>query len=113
MMMTERDPLEDFFAAGRAERAQPDAALMARILADAEAETAARAAPAPVRESRLRSVLRGIGGWPALAGLATATVAGVWIGVAVPDVTSPFVAGSGYDLNDLLPGYGADLLVEG
>ena len=113
MTMTERDPLDDFFEAGRADRAAPDPALMARILADAEAVAAARAAPGPRREGRLSAVLRGIGGWPALAGLATATAAGVWIGIAMPDVTSPFVAGAGYDLNDLLPGYGTDLLVEG
>lgn len=113
MVMTERDPLDDFFEAGRADAPMPDAALMARVLADADAQTAARAASAQPRESWLRAVLRGLGGWPTVAGLATATAAGVWIGVALPDVTSTFVGGGGYDLNDLLPGYGTDVLVEG
>ncbi|MEL6645494.1 MAG: hypothetical protein AAFQ79_16305 [Pseudomonadota bacterium] len=111
--MSERDPLDDFFEAGRAERPAPEPAFLARVLADAEAETAARAVPAPRQQGRLRAILNGLGGWPTLAGLATATAAGVWIGVALPDVTGTLVGGSGYDLNDLLPGYGTDLLVEG
>ncbi|MEM9473669.1 MAG: hypothetical protein AAGA71_00115 [Pseudomonadota bacterium] len=113
MTMTERDPLDDFFDAARARPPAPDPALMARVLADAEAQAAAREAPVPVRSGGFAGILRGLGGWPALAGFATATAAGVWIGVALPDVTQPFLGGAAYDVNDLLPGYGTDLLVGG
>lgn len=70
--------------------ALPDA-LTARMLADAEAAQNARAAPpaaAPRRRGRLARAFAGIGGWPALAGFATATVAGVWIGLSPPAVVS-------------------------
>ena len=72
----------------------PDDALMARILADAEriraagASAALSAAPRPGRPDRpgwAMAAIRAIGGWPALAGLAAATLAGVWIGAAPPD----------------------------
>jgi len=93
MAENERDEidrlLEAHFAAAR--QATPPEALLARVLADAEAARpvagGARsglggrpAAPAGVF-SRLRAA---VGGWPALAGLAAATLAGLWIGVAAP-----------------------------
>lgn len=90
--MTERpatdDHLEQFFAADRA--APPDAsdALLTRVLADALAEQAVRAqASAAVQPGfghRLVAVLRDLGGWPAVAGLVAATVAGLWIGISPP-----------------------------
>jgi hypothetical protein len=53
--------------------------------------------------------LAAIGGWPAAAGLATATVAGLWIGYAQPDLGA-VTLGTGadevvYDIGGLLPGY--------
>ncbi|MBW6505840.1 MAG: dihydroorotate dehydrogenase [Rhodobacteraceae bacterium] len=59
--------------------------LLARVLADADAELAARsrAAPAPrpvLRLGIMAELLALLGGWRAVSGLATATVAGVWIG---------------------------------
>ncbi|MEM0947746.1 MAG: hypothetical protein AAGK37_10095 [Pseudomonadota bacterium] len=78
--MTDPDPLDDFFDAARdAPRRMPDSLLM-RIAADAEREVSP-----PSKRSRHRmGVLALLGGWPALGGLATATLAGVWIGVANP-----------------------------
>ncbi|MEQ8895753.1 MAG: hypothetical protein RID23_01590 [Roseovarius sp.] len=82
------DPLKAFFDAGKAARPEPSDALMARIMADADREQAERAkAPAPVRtprRGRLAWLAGALGGWPAMTGLAAATVAGLWIGVSAP-----------------------------
>tara|TARA_R110000737_G_scaffold156641_2_gene185330 strand:- start:449 stop:880 length:432 start_codon:yes stop_codon:yes gene_type:complete len=88
--------LDALFAQARTEAhgeqmALPEA-LSARILADADsvlAEQAAqtqvrRARQAPVRSGFWRQLLTSIGGTPALAGLAVATVAGIWVGIVPP-----------------------------
>lgn len=59
--------------------------LIARILFDADhAQPAAPVAPVapPSVWHRLRDA---IGGWPALGGLAAASVTGLWIGISPPD----------------------------
>ena len=114
------EALEAFFAAGRAEAPEPGADLMARIVADAEAQIAARAPfPAPVprraRGGLWTALISGIGGWPAVAGMATAAVAGVWLGFAAPGSIDTLTGGlllpqsaagtTSYELEDLLPGY--------
>lgn len=77
--------LEQVFAAARgAEPGLPDG-LEQRILRDArmvQAEWAQCAGAA--RAPRWRSVLDLLGGWPAMAGMAAACAAGVWIGFAPP-----------------------------
>lgn len=97
----ERDDtrLADFFAAARRDAPAPSDALMARILADAEAAMP-RGAEAPVRSGPGRSGpeprrggllgwLGGVGGWGGVGGLATATLAGLWFGYAgLTDPTS-------------------------
>lgn len=56
---------------------------MARVLADAAAlQPVAYALPA--RQNRWANLLDVIGGWPALSGLATAGIVGVWMGAAPP-----------------------------
>ena len=83
----DRDPLESYFEVARTKAPEPSDALMARILADADREAECRylaLRPATTSGGKLRAVLSAIGGWPVLAGLATATLAGVWIGVAQP-----------------------------
>ena len=90
---TERD-LETFFEAVRSETEEASPDLLARVLEDAYAEQdalAVREIPSPAAEEPAapsRGILRGlwdaIGGWPAAAGLATATVTGVWIGYNPP-----------------------------
>ncbi|MCA0920114.1 hypothetical protein [Pseudooceanicola nanhaiensis] len=111
---TQDDDLDLFFAAARkGDRARYGAgadslsaqgadvptgmeAFLARIEADAFAAQAALQAPAPVatseeapaREGWLAQLWSAIGGWPSLAGLATATVAGVWIGISPPAALS-------------------------
>ena len=74
--------LDAYFHALKENAAEPSEALLARVLADAETAQPRTIAPLPAesRPSFWQDFLRAIGGWPALAGLATATVAGVWIG---------------------------------
>jgi len=126
--MTERpdgtDPLAAHFAALKARPARPAPDLMARILADADAVQAERAAasscpacPARPRARPLAAAIRALGGWPAMAGLATAAVAGVWIGIDPPSglvgaARTVLDAGDGGYLVDFDPGM-ALILAEG
>jgi len=81
------DPLEAFFDAARAETQTAPAALTARIAAQGRA-LAPPPQPDPTPSRRglrpWRQIVDALGGWPALAGLATACAAGVWIGLAPP-----------------------------
>ena len=117
-MLSDTD-LEGLLRAARQAAPVPPDDLMARILADADTELAGRApAPAvrPVRRGRLAALLAGLGGWPAVAGMMTAMVAGVWIGFASPDQLNDLSGGLllpttdasavSYELEDMLPGYG-------
>jgi hypothetical protein len=98
--MTEPDDdLEELFAVARRDAPRPDAALMGRIAADAE-----RVAPG----RGWRGFWRAIGGWPALAGFAVTALAGVWIGSASPEPVETVIGTQGYDLADLMPGFGAN-----
>lgn len=116
------DPLEAYFAAARAvPPAVPDD-LMARVLADAAAENPLRAAPAAPRLARRESLwlqlVAALGGRGALAGMAAAGLAGVWIGFAQP-LALPFVPDAGTvelfpsDLDLLGDVLAADTLSEG
>ena len=49
--------------------------------------------------AQLRGVIAAIGGWPALGGLATASAAGLWIGLAPPSFIPDPVALAGIDLS--------------
>ncbi|SDJ84818.1 hypothetical protein [Aliiruegeria lutimaris] len=121
--------LEALFDALRDEPEEPSSDLLARVLADAYEAQDARAAkampepvssgPQPARRGRIRGLLDMIGGWPAVAGLVTATVAGVWIGynppAALDDLTLSVMESSySYDasLGSMLPVY-SELLAEG
>lgn len=91
------DDLDGFFAAARAAGPAPSEALVARVLADAEAAMPRAVAPAPEapapRRRWLAAVAALFGGGPMAAGLASAVVAGVAIGYAGP-VTSDWLAGA-------------------
>lgn len=79
------DGLEDFFAAARAARPQPTEALATRVLADAAAT--ARPRPSPPRRRLLRgweSLTATFGGSGVVAGLCSAALAGLWVGLAQP-----------------------------
>lgn len=122
MTKTDRDDdkmLESLFEAGRAEAPVPSQELMARILADAQANMPAPApiarAARPARRGLLAGLLAAVGGWPSVATMATATVAGIWLGFAQPDTLNtlsggtllPGSAGVAYEVDDLIPSYGS------
>jgi hypothetical protein len=92
--------LDDLFAAARAAAPAPSAALLARIEADARhhlPRPAARPARAP--QGLLGRLVRAVGGPAGAAGLATASLAGLWIGIAQPQglttLTEGLTAGLG------------------
>ncbi len=77
--------LDAFFAAARDDTPAPDAAVLARVLAQAEVvQDSFNRAPAPSLATRIIGIWRAFGGWPAMSGLTAATLAGVWIGIAPP-----------------------------
>ncbi|MBN2905810.1 MAG: dihydroorotate dehydrogenase [Rhodobacteraceae bacterium] len=120
--------LEALFAAGREATADPSAALLARVMDDAMAQIEGRAVPAaaavaaplaPARRGLLRGAFRGavaaLGGWPSMAGLASAAIAGLWIGYAGPaglDTVTGALWSDGYEVSDLVPSIDA-FLTEG
>lgn len=107
----ESEALEGFFEAARAHGTAPGAAFLERVHADA---LAAQPRPRPLAPApRARGGwLAALGGWPALTGLATATVAGLWIGVADPATVGDLAFGgldSGYDFSGFMGGYALGL----
>ena len=124
MKMTDKRPLDEaeldeLFSAAVQDRPTPSDDLMARIMADAQAEIAAVsvARPAAPRQGWFASLIASVGGWPAAAGLATAAVTGLMIGLVPPTgllelADDYLVASSVYELDDFMPSYG-DLLGEG
>ena len=99
--------LDALFAAARAAPAPVPDALMARVLADAAAEMPRAAVPAPavrvVPAPGWIAALTGfLGGRSAVAGLAAAGLAGVWIGFAQP-VALPFDTGLSAGTVELYP----------
>ncbi len=87
MTKTDETALEDVFARIRAEDVPVRDALLDRIMLDADTVLAERQQTTPTasRPGLGAMLLDAIGGWPSFSGLAAATVAGVWIGVAPPD----------------------------
>lgn len=107
--------LEPYFDAARQQVPALDDALMARIMADAEAVSAtheaAVATPGPGWISR---ILQGIGGWPAVSGMVTATVLGLAVGINPPSMLEGLASGylvgtSDPYLVDPYQGFGFDL----
>ncbi len=124
--MDERD-LDDLLNEARsAPRPAPPAALTDRVVAAALAEQAARnrvraSAAMPSRQRSLagiwQAMLASIGGGRALAGLSTAALAGLWLGLAAPApvaalTESVWPAQQQLDLVELLPD-DIDFLEEG
>lgn len=87
MTGTENDKdLDAFFDAARNDpRSAPTPELLARILSDADTVMIGVGTAQRTRGARSgvgRSLIRALGGWPSLGGLAAATLAGVWIGLS-------------------------------
>lgn len=84
------------FKAARDEAPQPSADMMARVLAGAGAEAEQLSVTPQVRAPKrgmLANLFEALGGWPAMAGLSAATLAGIWIGVNPPAGLTDQVAG--------------------
>ncbi|MFY8146600.1 MAG: dihydroorotate dehydrogenase [Rhodobacter sp.] len=77
--------LEGLFATARAQRPIPSAGLAERIIGQADAVQAGfKPAPIPARRRRWPGWIVAMGGNGVLAGLATAALAGLWLGFAQP-----------------------------
>ncbi|MCA0042994.1 hypothetical protein [Celeribacter litoreus] len=137
--MTDRDEkqmnemLDALFAEAQQTVETPSEALMARILSDANAEIDARDAQEVSRRDAQRPKTRhpliaaavaALGGWRAVAGLATAGVTGIAIGLGAPGAVTSLATGyadttsvydeavNGYGLDDLVPSF-YELAAEG
>ena len=105
--------LDDLFARARAAGPVPSAGLIARIEADAAAQSGRRVVLRRPRRSRWAGLVAALGGGAVLAGLATATLAGVWIGVAQPaslrtltdTVSGEAAIDTSYDRVELIPSF--------
>lgn len=80
--------LDALFAEMGRDRPQPSEALLSRIVADAEEVQPVPMPRMPQKRSVFGQMMDALGGWPALGGLVTATVAGVYIGFAQPDLVN-------------------------
>ena len=101
--------LEALFDAALEDAPAPSQSLWEQVLADADSQQPM--APGlvramPVKTGWLASLLAAIGGWPSLAGLATATLAGVWFGFTNPEALSESAVAA------LLPGAQEEVLFE-
>ena len=102
--MTTDETLQAFFDAGRGGPA-PSERLYARILSDAGAalpQPVPAAVPAP--RPGLWTTLVAAFGWPALAGMATAAMAGLWLGFAAPD-TVDGIGQADWAMGEMMPSF--------
>ena len=112
-----KDRLDDLFAAARAAAPELPASLSERVLADALAQQADVVAQVPARVQMQRPVRGGVwawlragfGGGGALAGMVAATLAGFYIGFAVPVEPAFLGAALGLEITeiDMMPGLDA------
>lgn len=87
------DMLDDLFAEARVVSPEVSDDLMTRVLADAAASQRIEPPRPEVQGGAWGRLLDMIGGWPAASGLAAATIAGVWIGIAPPAAVEELTAG--------------------
>ncbi|MDQ2095699.1 hypothetical protein [Rhodalgimonas zhirmunskyi] len=101
--------LEAFFSAARETRAEPSAEFMARMMSDALAAQAGIKAEDSAEDRTVRSastskfglrlggLFAALGGWPAMTGLTTAALTGIWLGFSpvtgVSDTLASLVIG--------------------
>ena len=116
---TEDQMLDDFFAAARDDAPVPQGDLIARIMADAEAQIVVpEVTPSRPAPRGWRSALAALGGWGAVAGLGMATFAGLGLGIYMPDSLNTMaqsvlgVSASDYSGTDMLASF-YDLAEEG
>lgn len=108
----DKTELDAAFAQMRQNAPVASEALLARVMADAETviEERNRNVENPRKSRSLWAEIgAAIGGWTAVAGLGTATIAGVWIGFVQPESFSPvsdmFISEiTTSSLDDFMPG---------
>ncbi|GGG74266.1 hypothetical protein GCM10011415_23360 [Salipiger pallidus] len=119
---TEEGGLAPWFDAGRDEAPLPSGDWLARMEAmalemqpaPAPAGIATPERAAPAWRGWLRDMLRGLGGWPAMAGLVAACATGVWFGVVAPSELSDWLAPAGRDaMTAIEPASGFDYAMLG
>lgn len=94
MTTDDTDKLESTFAQARRAEVPVSDSLMDRIMMDADMVLAEKApVAARPRQGFGAMLLDVIGGWTSMGGLAAATVAGLWIGVAPPEAVSNLTSG--------------------
>lgn len=101
--------LDALFAVERNAPVVPSSDFLAQIMQDA-VEVQAQFTPLEAKSAAQfglwQSLVAAIGGWPTVAGLATATVAGIWIGISPPsglDTLTESVMGTSFGYSDYLP----------
>ncbi len=112
--------LDDLFAVAKRHKTAVSSDLMARVMADADLHMPRPVVPKRVVAPRVgvwSAIVTAIGGAGALAGLSTATLAGVWIGFAQPTAISAvtdvlWTDEAVYETVDVLPAFD-DFLTEG
>jgi len=106
------DQLDVYFAAGKKAKILPSNDLMGRILDDAENALISTTPKPAERTTAMGAFWNAIGGWPAAAGMAVATLVGVWIGFSQPAgldlITTSYLGADNY-LVDFEPAFGADI----
>ncbi|MCV2868793.1 hypothetical protein OEW28_09150 [Defluviimonas sp. WL0002] len=99
--MEDDKELEAFFASARMHAPAPDEALLARVAAQGRSLQPMPRTPRLRDQGRpagpLRGLLAAIGGWPALGGLMTAGLAGLWLGLSDAGGLMGYVYGSSTD----------------
>lgn len=90
--------LEAIFADAKADAA-PSVDLMDRIVADA-VEVARPVEVAQSQPGVLARILDALGGWPSVSGLATAAVAGVYLGISDPTLLETVGLSAASELTD-------------
>lgn len=79
--------LDNLLALARSQPPQPSGRLMDQVAVDSVAYLVEKTPFDDVPTTRpgwVRQVLQSLGGWPAIGGLATATCAGIWLGIYPP-----------------------------
>ncbi len=101
--MKAEQALDALFEAAQAQPEDLPDALLARIVEDAEAMQPQTVVPAQPQQSVWRGIAAALGGWPAFGSLATAAVAGLYIGVSDPTLAAnPFTAVTDVEFSDFL-----------
>ena len=114
-MTNKDDELDILFHAARRSTVAPSNDLLGRIMADADtAMPRAHTAPkmAATKSGIFATLWSAIGGWPAAAGMAAATLAGVWIGFSQPaglDLLTESYLGIDSEFSILASDFSADM----